>query len=107
MSNTKVKYARFHEDVTKDIDAARAVFELAVKINFKRVDHLAEVWCQWAEMEIRLQRFDEALKLMGRATAAPRGKGVLLNNIKYTDETLLPQVQNAFDLYLRNVCSSV
>ena len=36
-----------------DIDNARKIFEKATKVNFKNVDDLAEVWCEWAEMEIR------------------------------------------------------
>ena len=58
-----VNYAKFHEEggaapeledrAERDIESARKVFEKAVKINFKKVDDLAEVWCEWAEMEVR------------------------------------------------------
>lgn len=75
--------------------SAREVFELAVNVRFKRVDDLAEVWCQWAEMEIRQGNFDAALGLMGRATAAPRRKGLQLSSVRYTDESLAPQVCHA------------
>lgn len=36
-----------------DIESARKIFEKATRVPFKSVDELAEVWCEWAEMEIR------------------------------------------------------
>ena len=32
---------------------ARVIFEKAVKVNFRQVDDLAAVWCEYAEMELR------------------------------------------------------
>lgn len=75
-----------------NLEAARKVFERAVKTPFQKVDHLAEVWCQWAEMELRNEEFDAALIVMGRATAPPRGlKPTLHHTVKYMDESLSPQ----------------
>lgn len=39
-----------------------------------KVDELATVWCEWAEMEIRGSHFQEALKLMHRVTTPPPRK---------------------------------
>lgn len=36
-----------------DIEAARKIFEKATRVPYKTVDELAEVWCEWAEMELR------------------------------------------------------
>lgn len=36
-----------------DLPAARQIFEKATRVNYKTVDELAEVWCEWAEMELR------------------------------------------------------
>lgn len=36
-----------------DLEQARKIFEKATKVPFKSVDELAEVWCEWAEMELR------------------------------------------------------
>jgi hypothetical protein len=38
-----------------DIQSARKIFEKATKVNFRTVEDLAEVWCEWAEMEIRAE----------------------------------------------------
>ena len=32
---------------------ARLIFEKATKVEYKYVDDLASVWCEWAEMEVR------------------------------------------------------
>lgn len=59
-----VNFAKFYEEGgSKDEDGesksegdlgeARKIFERAVKVPFKDVDELAEVWCEWAEMELR------------------------------------------------------
>ena len=52
-------FARFYEDggttgsAERDLDSARKIFEKATKVNFKAVEDLAEIWCEWAEMELR------------------------------------------------------
>lgn len=54
-----VHFAKFYEaggvagDAEPDLASARMIFEKAVKVPFKKVDELAEVWCEWAEMEVR------------------------------------------------------
>lgn len=60
-----VNFAKFYEEGgSKDPETgeprsepnlaeARKVFEKATNVAFKSVDELAEVWCEWAEMEIR------------------------------------------------------
>lgn len=47
------------------------IFDKATKVNFKTVDDLASVWCQYVEMELRHENYDRALQLMQRATAMP------------------------------------
>lgn len=59
-----VNFAKFYEEGGSkddngepknepDLKQARKIFERAVKVPFKAVDELAEVWCEWAEMELR------------------------------------------------------
>lgn len=50
----------------------------------KRVDELAEVWCEWAEMEVRHGNYDEALRVLSRSVAAPRNA----KHISFHDESL-------------------
>ena len=54
-----INFAKFYEEggvkgeAEGDLESARKVLEKATKVNFKTVEDLAEVWCEWAEMEIR------------------------------------------------------
>ncbi|KAK4397071.1 Pre-splicing factor SYF1 [Sesamum angolense] len=62
-----VAFAKLYES-HKDVSNARVIFDKAVQVNYKTVDHLASVWCEWAEMELRHKNFKGALELMRRAT---------------------------------------
>lgn len=78
-----VAFAKLYEN-HNDVANARVIFDKAVQVNYKAVDHLASVWCEWAEMELRHKNFKGALELMRRATAEPsvevkrRGKNLHL-----------------------------
>jgi len=65
-----VAFAKLYEN-HKDLVNTRVIFDKAVQVNYKTVDHLASVWCEWAEMELRHKNFKGALELMRRATAVP------------------------------------
>lgn len=65
-----VSFAKLYE-THKDIGNSRVIFDKAVQVNYKAVDNLASVWCEWAEMELRHKNFKGALELMRRATAEP------------------------------------
>ncbi|XP_051132714.1 uncharacterized protein LOC127252541 [Andrographis paniculata] len=65
-----VAFAKLYES-HKDVANARVILDKAVQVNYKAVDHLASIWCEWAEMELRHKNFKGALELMRRATAEP------------------------------------
>eukprot|EP00238_Polyblepharides_amylifera_P014794 CAMPEP_0196575520 /NCGR_PEP_ID=MMETSP1081-20130531/4982_1 /TAXON_ID=36882 /ORGANISM="Pyramimonas amylifera, Strain CCMP720" /LENGTH=846 /DNA_ID=CAMNT_0041893849 /DNA_START=115 /DNA_END=2652 /DNA_ORIENTATION=+ len=65
-----VSFAKFYEK-HGDVPNARVIFEKAVQVPYKGVDDLAAVWCEWAELELRHNNFDDALALLHRATQAP------------------------------------
>lgn len=41
-------------------------------VDFKKLDHLATVWTEYVEMEIRNKNFDRAMDVIKKATAIPR-----------------------------------
>lgn len=47
-----VNFAKFYEENNQIVDA-RIIFERATEVLYVKVDDLASVWCEWAEMEIR------------------------------------------------------
>ena len=78
-------YAKFYEK-HGDIRQARMVMEKAVRVSFKSVQELAEMWVEWAELELRNDNFDQAVKIMAKATQSPKR-----STVDYFDETLTPQ----------------
>ena len=80
-----LNYARFYEE-GGDLRTARIITEKAVNVPFKSVAELAEMWCGWAEMELRNENFDRAVDIMTKATKAPKR-----STVDYFDETLSPQ----------------
>lgn len=81
-----VAFAKFYENADQ-LEDTRIVFEKATNVNFKHVDDLAYVWCEWAEMEIRHNCFDEAMKLIRRAVTPPKRK------VDYHDNTETVQMR--------------
>ncbi|KAL9936305.1 hypothetical protein V8E36_005147 [Tilletia maclaganii] len=79
------------EPAEADLVSARQVFEEAFKVPFRRVDDLAEVWCELAELEVRHSNYDAALRVMARATQPPTRRNP--KEISYHDEALSPQVR--------------
>jgi pre-mRNA-splicing factor SYF1 len=60
-----VGFAKFYEEggskddetgeplAEPNLEEARKILDKASKVPFKSVDELAEIWCEWAEMELR------------------------------------------------------
>ncbi|MES1921615.1 Pre-mRNA-splicing factor SYF1, partial [Bonamia ostreae] len=69
-----IKLAKFYEDNSDDLDNVRKTFERAVMYPFKNVDHLATVWCTWAETEISHKNYEKALEVIKMATMLPHKK---------------------------------
>lgn len=78
-----VAFAKLYES-HKDIANARVIFDKAVQVNYKTVDHLASIWCEWAEMELRHKNFKGALELMRRATAEPSAEVKRRGNLSFS-----------------------
>ncbi|XP_059588408.1 pre-mRNA-splicing factor SYF1 isoform X2 [Alligator mississippiensis] len=68
-----VSFAKFYED-NGQLEDARTIFAKGTQVNFKQVDDLASVWCEAGEMELRHHNYDQALRLLRRATAMPARK---------------------------------
>mmetsp|Transcript_21367 Transcript_21367/g.47607 ORF Transcript_21367/g.47607 Transcript_21367/m.47607 type:complete len:955 (+) Transcript_21367:58-2922(+) len=64
-------FAKFYES-HDDLENARIIFEKATLVNFRAVDDLASVWCEWAEMELRHKEYDQALEVSRKSVVAGR-----------------------------------
>lgn len=65
-----VAFARFYED-NGQLDDARTILTKATRVRFRQVEDLAAVWCEFGEMELRHENYDEALRILRKATALP------------------------------------
>lgn len=97
-----VDFAKFYEK-NKQISDSRIVFEKGTLVSFVKVEELATVWCEWAEMEIRNGNFAEALKLMHKVTTPPPRK------INYHDdaENVQSRVHKSLKVIINPPLSSV
>ena len=60
-------WAKMYEE-QDDMSNARVVLDQAVQVDYSQVEDLADVWCAYAEMEIRHENYKRALMLMQQAT---------------------------------------
>jgi pre-mRNA-splicing factor SYF1 len=49
-----IEFARYYEKNNR-LKEAESVFSRAVESNYKNVEELASIWCEWIEMELRHQ----------------------------------------------------
>src|SRR5271163_2513818 len=84
-------FARFYEE-GGDLKTAREIMEKATRVGYKSVNELADVWIDYAEMEIRADNMDKALEIMALATKASR-----VSHVNYFDEVcpLLKDITNS------------
>merc|ERR550519_151305 len=97
LSTLWINFAKFYEK-NKQPDDARVIFEKATHVAYIKAEELANVWCQWVEMELRLNKFDEGLKLLQRATAPPPRK-VSYHDVGETVQMRLHKSLKIWSLY--------
>ncbi|TNN43806.1 Pre-mRNA-splicing factor SYF1 [Liparis tanakae] len=68
-----VSFAKYYEE-NEQLEDARTIFEKATKVHYKQVDDLAAVWCEYGEMELRHENYEQALRILRKATAIPSKK---------------------------------
>lgn len=56
-------FSRFYEE-NGQRGEARIVMKKGVQVGYKRVEDLANMWCEWAEMELRMENFEGALEVL-------------------------------------------
>lgn len=66
-----VNFAKFYEE-HKDIANARVIFKKAAEVEYRSEHELASVYCEWAEMELRQDNFEEPLDVLRGACVVPQ-----------------------------------
>lgn len=67
-----IALATHYDSVDDDLEKARSTWRQATRVPFKHVDELANVYCGWAEMEMKKEYYTEALDVMLQAVKEPR-----------------------------------
>ncbi|ESO01455.1 hypothetical protein HELRODRAFT_100710 [Helobdella robusta] len=67
-----VGFAKFYEDAGQITDA-RLIFEKGMLADFKNVDELASLVCEYVEMELRHENYTEARKVLQKAVVPVAG----------------------------------
>ena len=65
ISSLWIDFARLYED-NGDFPNARVVFEKGTQASFHRIEDLVNVWCAFAEMEVRRKEYASALQIVRR-----------------------------------------
>jgi pre-mRNA-splicing factor SYF1 len=79
-------FAKFYES-HDDLENTRIIFDKATKVNFRGVDDLASVWCEWIEMELRHREYPGVMKVarmavgQKKAAALKQDKDVVQSRI--------------------------
>lgn len=66
-------FAKFYEE-HEDLENAAVVFRKATEVSYRGVDDLASIWCEWIEMYLRHEMYDEALARAQEAVREPVGR---------------------------------
>ena len=81
--------AKFYEN-EKDYNNARMIYNKAILVNYKNIDELANIYCAYTEMEMRLDEYDKALNIMQQAVTEP----VLTNNKRRAEAIIQGKTQD-------------
>eukprot|EP00485_Elphidium_margaritaceum_P008561 CAMPEP_0202699384 /NCGR_PEP_ID=MMETSP1385-20130828/12606_1 /ASSEMBLY_ACC=CAM_ASM_000861 /TAXON_ID=933848 /ORGANISM="Elphidium margaritaceum" /LENGTH=969 /DNA_ID=CAMNT_0049356317 /DNA_START=42 /DNA_END=2951 /DNA_ORIENTATION=+ len=71
LSAVWIAFGKFYEEYGDDLDDTRTIYAKAVTRNFKNIDDLASVWCEWAEMELRHGNYTQCRKVLKQALTLP------------------------------------
>jgi pre-mRNA-splicing factor SYF1 len=73
VSKLWIAFAQFYERNDDDLENANAIFWKAVQIKFKSLDELANLYCAWAEMQLRHRNYESACRVLEFACQGNRG----------------------------------
>ncbi|VEU19982.1 DEKNAAC100485 [Brettanomyces naardenensis] len=76
-------------------DAFRKLYTTAVKVPFKFISDLEDVWCSWVNKEIAHGNYEHAVTVIKQAVTLPKNIAIKLpeSKIEYNDEELSAQVR--------------
>ncbi|OWZ24591.1 Pre-mRNA-splicing factor SYF1 [Phytophthora megakarya] len=70
-----IRFAKFYDE-HEDLHNARVIFKKAVDVEFRNPQELAALYCEWSELELRHENFDEALGIVRDACSTPASRTI-------------------------------
>jgi len=61
-----INFAKFYES-QDDLEKANKVFFEGTQIHFRSIDQITDIWCEWAEMHLRCNNYDDAIYILKTA----------------------------------------
>ena len=81
-----INYAKYNEE-NNDIGKANEIFHRGTKSEFRSIDQISNIWCEWAEMHLEHHNYNDAYIIVK--------KGCTTNKSKDSDDKS----------YVRNFCT--
>ncbi|KAK9448076.1 uncharacterized protein V1518DRAFT_419595 [Limtongia smithiae] len=94
-----VGFAKFYERAD-DLRQARMIFDRGVRVPFRAASELADLYIEWAEMELRAENFDRAVDIMAKATHGPTRSSVDFFDEKLTAQERLHKSMKLWSFYV-------
>jgi len=80
-----ITFAKFYEEYDKESNSlqnARDIYKMAVKKEYKKINELSLIWCEWAEMELKHKKYEHARQIIKKAAKFPTSKQRTSKKIK-------------------------
>lgn len=87
LSKLWLQYSKIYEE-NKDLKTARTILDKAIKVPFNSPEELVNIWIEWAELELRQNNIELAIRVMEVATKGPEN-----SKISYNDDSLPVQAR--------------
>ena len=67
LSKIWIEFGKFYEEYGNDLSDTRTIYKKATTYNFKNIDDLSSIWCEWAEMELRHRNYENCRNVLKMA----------------------------------------
>jgi len=96
LSSIWIEFGKFYEEYGDDLQDTRTIYKKAVTQNFKTIEDLASIWCEWAEMELRHNHYEQCRNVLREATSLPNKNIHQLLAMKNKDIETIPVQKRLF-----------
>ncbi|KAM9948615.1 hypothetical protein ACTFIT_009813 [Dictyostelium discoideum] len=85
-------FAHFYEQNNK-LSQARLIFENSLTVNFKTIDDLSTLYCDYAEMELKHRNYEKAIEILKRGTVSPKKQNTIIEENEPVQKRLFKSIK--------------